>query len=212
MIKISEDEPAAAPRAEPDAVLASTHDAVIGSTRLGVINSWNPAATGRSGHAAEEISGRTTQVLVAPDRCAQEAEIFRRIVGGEPAEQYHTTRACTAKSVVAVSYQLLAVARREVVQPRVPSLNGVVTEVEELPRRILGEDLELVAGLPDSLWPILAYLGQIKQVPVNVAINALDAMRGGGTLRIDTANVVVDTDSVARGSPARPGRHMRLAP
>jgi CheY-like chemotaxis protein len=85
-----------------------------------------------------------------------------------------------------------------------------MTDVEELLRRTLGEDMELVITLADDLWPILADPGQIEQVLVNLAVNARDAMPGGGALRIDTANVVVDADSVAGGSPARPGRYVRL--
>jgi hypothetical protein len=109
-----------------------------------------------------------------------------------------------------LTHQLLAFARREAVQPRVLNLNEAVLAVEELLRRTLGEDMELEAALPADLWPILADPGQVEQVLVNLAINARDAMPGGGILRIDTANVVVDADSVAGGSPARPGQHVRL--
>jgi len=115
-----------------------------------------------------------------------------------------------AKRATDLTHQLLAFARREVVQPRVLHLNDAVTDVEQLLRRTLGEDMELVIKLPDQLWPILADPGQIEQVLVNLAINARDAMPGGGTLRIDTANVAVDAESVAGGSPARPGRYVRL--
>jgi PAS domain S-box-containing protein len=115
-----------------------------------------------------------------------------------------------AERATDLTHQLLAFARREVVQPRVLYLNDAVTDVEELLRRTLGEDMELVINLPDELWPILADPGQIEQVLVNLAINARDAMPGGGTLRIDTANVAVDADSVAGGSPARPGQYVRL--
>jgi signal transduction histidine kinase/CheY-like chemotaxis protein len=115
-----------------------------------------------------------------------------------------------AERATELTRQLLAFARREVVQARVLNLNEGVTAVEELLRRTVGTDMELITSLPGNLWPILADPGQIEQVLVNLAINARDAMPGGGTLRIDTANIVVDAESVAGGSPARPGRHVRL--
>ena len=102
-----------------------------------------------------------------------------------------------AERAAELTHQLLAFARQEVVQPRVLNLNDGVGRVEELLRRTLGDDVELTTTLADDLWPILADPGQIEQVLVNLAINARDAMPGGGSLRIDTANVVVDDDSVA---------------
>jgi CheY-like chemotaxis protein len=105
---------------------------------------------------------------------------------------------------------LLAFARQEVVHARVLDLNERVSGVEELLRRTLGDDMELVTSLSEGLWPILADPGQVEQILVNLAINARDAMPDGGTLRIETANSVVDDDSVAGGSPAKPGRHVRL--
>jgi PAS domain S-box-containing protein len=115
-----------------------------------------------------------------------------------------------AERAAELTHQLLAFARQETVQPRVLHLNDGVRRVEELLRRTLGEDVELSTTLAEDLWPILADPGQIEQVLVNLAVNARDAMPGGGSLRIDTANVVVDDDSVAGGSPARPGHHVRL--
>jgi CheY-like chemotaxis protein len=115
-----------------------------------------------------------------------------------------------AERATDLTHQLLAFARREVIQPRVLDLNEAVTGVEELLRRTLGEDMELLINLPDDVWPILADPGQIEQILVNLAINASDAMPEGGTLSIDTANVAVDADSVAGGSRSEPGRHVRL--
>ena len=115
-----------------------------------------------------------------------------------------------AQRATALTHQLLAFARREVSQARVINLDEVVGEVEQLLRRTLGEDVELLIGRSAELWPVLADPGQVEQILVNLAVNARDAMPGGGTLRIDTANLTVDAESIAGGSPAPPGRYVRL--
>jgi signal transduction histidine kinase/CheY-like chemotaxis protein len=104
-----------------------------------------------------------------------------------------------------LTHQLLAFARREVVQPLVLDLNTVVTEVEHLLRRTLGADILLETNLAKDIWPILADAGQFEQVLINLAVNARDAMVDGGTLRIDTANVNIDADALLHS-----GRHVRL--
>jgi PAS domain S-box-containing protein len=106
--------------------------------------------------------------------------------------------------------QLLAFARREVIQPQVLNLDSVITAVEEMLRRTIGEHVELVISLAGGLQPILADPGQLEQVLVNLAFNARDAMATGGTLTIDTSNITVDDDSVAGGSKSRQGQNVRL--
>ncbi len=106
--------------------------------------------------------------------------------------------------------QLLAFARREVVQPQVLDLDTVIIGVEEMLRRTLGEHVELVASLAGDLQPVLADPGQLEQVLVNLAVNARDAMPGGGTLTIDTSNITVDAEAIAGGSKAPPGQNVRL--
>jgi CheY-like chemotaxis protein len=90
------------------------------------------------------------------------------------------------------------------------NLNDVVAGVEDMLRRTIGENVQLVTSLTDGLWPVLADPGRLEQVLVNLAVNARDAMPGGGTVTIDTGNVTVDANSVAGGSPARPGPNVRL--
>jgi nitrogen-specific signal transduction histidine kinase/CheY-like chemotaxis protein len=109
-----------------------------------------------------------------------------------------------------LTHQLLSFARREVIQPQVLDLNTCVAELVALLRRTLGDDIELVTDLTGGLDPILADPGRIQQMLMNLAINARDAMPDGGTLRVDTCNVAVDAESVAGGSPAAPGRYVRL--
>ena len=115
-----------------------------------------------------------------------------------------------AERAASLTRQLLAFARREVIRPQVLDLDHVITAVEEMLRRTLGEQVELVTSLAGDLWPILADPGQLEQVLVNLAVNARDAMPGGGTLTIDTSNITVDADTVAEGSEARQGRNVRL--
>jgi PAS domain S-box-containing protein len=91
-----------------------------------------------------------------------------------------------------LTHQLLSFARREVVQPRVLNLNETVTSVEQLLRRTLGEHIELMTMLSGDLCLVLADPGQIEQVLVNLAVNARDAMPGGGKLTIETVNTEVD--------------------
>ncbi len=115
-----------------------------------------------------------------------------------------------AERAAALTHQLLAFARREVIQPRVLDLNGIVADVEQLLRRTLGEEIILHTKLAGRPWPVLVDAGQIEQVLVNLAVNARDAMTGGGVLTIDTANIVIEADFLAADSALRPGRHVRL--
>jgi nitrogen-specific signal transduction histidine kinase len=96
---------------------------------------------------------------------------------------------------IALTHQLLAFGRREVVRPRVLSVNAVVADVKDLLMRAIGEHVQLVTEPTPGLWPIKADPGQMEQVLVNLAVNARDAMPGGGTLTIATENVVTGADS-----------------
>ncbi|GII21007.1 hybrid sensor histidine kinase/response regulator [Planosporangium mesophilum] len=106
---------------------------------------------------------------------------------------------------IGLTHQLLAFGRREVVRPRVLSLNAVVSDVKELLIRSIGEHVQLLTELSTGLWPVKADPGQIEQVLVNLAVNARDAMLGGGILTIGTRNMIVGNEA---GLPA--GRYVAI--
>jgi signal transduction histidine kinase len=106
--------------------------------------------------------------------------------------------------------QLLSFARRDVVQPEVVDVNAVVSEMEQLLRRTIGEHVELVSSLQPGLWPITMDPGQLEQILVNLAINARDAMPDGGCLTIDTANAAIDELYGASRAGLEQGPYVRL--
>ncbi len=115
-----------------------------------------------------------------------------------------------AQRAIRLTRQLLIFARSDVVHPEVLSLNDIITGLDQLLRRTLGEHITLDTAPAGGLWPVKADTGQLEQVLVNLAVNARDAMPGGGKLTIDTANITVDA-AYANGRPGlKPGRYARL--
>jgi PAS domain S-box-containing protein len=107
--------------------------------------------------------------------------------------------------------QLLAFSRRQVLQPRVLSLNATVGEVEAMLRRLLGGDVSIETELDPGLWYVLADPGQLEQVLVNLVMNARDAMPGGGVVTVSTANRLLHAADDARGNGVRPGGYVTLS-
>src|SRR4051794_9571758 len=109
-----------------------------------------------------------------------------------------------------LTHQLLAFARREVVRPRPLSLNDVITDIEDMLRRSIGEHITLEVRLGRHLPSITADPGQLDQVLVNLAVNARDAMPRGGSLTIETCALDVGPDYPAGRQQLHPGRYVRM--
>ncbi|MBI4861968.1 MAG: response regulator [Candidatus Riflebacteria bacterium] len=107
--------------------------------------------------------------------------------------------------------QLLMFSRRQVVEPKVLDLNAAVRDMEKMVRRLIGEDIEVHTRLDSSLKRVHADPGLIEQVLLNLAVNARDAMPGGGLLTIETDNVVVQKGDLALMPEGRVGWFCRLA-
>jgi two-component system cell cycle sensor histidine kinase/response regulator CckA len=89
----------------------------------------------------------------------------------------------------ALTHQLLAFSRKQVLQPKLIDLNAIVADVQKMLSRVIGEDIELVIRLHPSLAPVKADPVQMERVLINLAVNARDAMPSGGTLLMETTNV-----------------------
>ena len=107
--------------------------------------------------------------------------------------------------------QLLAFSRKQVLQPQILDLNSLLTNVDEMLRRMIGEDIELVTRLPSGLGHVKADPGQIEQVIMNLAVNARDAMPQGGQLTLEAANVELDSHTVRSTESVLPGHYVMLA-
>ena len=110
----------------------------------------------------------------------------------------------------ALTRQLLAFSRKQVMRPRTLDLNAVVPEMEKLLQRLIGEDVTLTTLLGRDLDCVNADPGQLEQVIMNLAVNARDAMPEGGTLTITTENAILDAGFVAAHPGARAGEYAVL--
>jgi two-component system, cell cycle sensor histidine kinase and response regulator CckA len=111
----------------------------------------------------------------------------------------------------ALTNQLLAFSRRQVMQPRIINLNAVIGQTEKMLRRLIGEDVELVMSLDRGAGNIKADPNHIEQAIVNLAVNSRDAMPNGGRITIETGNVQIDETYVKTHMGVKPGDFVMIA-
>ncbi len=116
-----------------------------------------------------------------------------------------------ADRATALTKQLLAFSRMQVLQPRVMNLNGVVEDMGKLLPRLIGEDVELVVRTGQDLGAVRADVSQLEQIIMNLAVNARDAMPSGGRLIIETSNAELDRTYNSTHPIVKPGRYVLLA-
>lgn len=107
--------------------------------------------------------------------------------------------------------QLLAFARKQVLEMSILNLNTVITDFSNMIKRLIGEDITIKIMLDDSIPKINADSGMMEQILLNLAVNARDAMPDGGTLIIETRVVYLDQDYVAVKLDVQPGDYLMLS-
>ncbi|MEO6097844.1 MAG: PAS domain S-box protein [Fibrobacteria bacterium] len=117
----------------------------------------------------------------------------------------------SGKRAAALTQQLLAYSRKQILAPKILDLNGCITEIEKMLRRLIGEDILFYTLLDPLIGPVRADPAQIQQIIMNLVLNARDAMPDGGSLRIETANVNLESGHIADHPDASPGPHAMLS-
>jgi signal transduction histidine kinase len=131
-------------------------------------------------------------------------------LGGEPREAVREI-CLAAERAAALTRQLLAFGRQELVQPRVLDLNAVVLEFEGMLRRLVGENVRCQLSLDSSLGPVTADAGQLQQILLNLSLNARDAMPEGGNLVVRTHEIDAPAERAAGVAGSGPARYVCLS-
>jgi PAS domain S-box-containing protein len=163
-------------------------------------------AVGRlAGGVAHDFNNLLTAILGSTDLLLE--SLAADHPGREDAEE---TRKAALRAAD-LTRQLLAFSRQQILAPRVLDLNEVVAKMDRLLQRLIGDDVELRTVLAADLGAVRADPGQLEQVIVNLAVNARDAMPGGGKLTIETMNVALEETYMAPKTVVAPGSYVMVA-
>ncbi len=129
----------------------------------------------------------------------------------QPNYEYATEIEKAGQRAASLTRQLLAFSRQQVLTPSVLSLNSLVSDMEKMLPRLLGEDINVSLSLDSELGNVKADQSQIEQVIMNLAVNARDAMPSGGDLHIQTANIEMDNAFTRDHPGSKAGSYVMLA-
>ena len=157
-----------------------------------------------TGGIAHDFNNLLTGVIGSLDM------LQRRIAQGRTGdiERYVTAATTSANRAAALTHRLLAFSRRQPLDPKPVNANRLVTGMEELLRRTIGEAVRLEIVTAGGLWLTLCDPHQLESAILNLAINARDAMPGGGKLTIETCNAHLDNAYAASRRDVRPGQYV----
>jgi PAS domain S-box-containing protein len=140
------------------------------------------------------------------------SELLLRGLGSGAPERLHAEEIRKAAGqAAALTGQLLAFGRKQMLAPQVLDPNDLIRDMEKMLRRVIGEDIDLATSLATSLGCVRADPGQLQQVILNLAINARDAMPRGGKLTIETSAVTLDRAYVRKYLEVQTGQYVLMA-
>ncbi|WP_028221293.1 PAS domain S-box protein [Paraburkholderia oxyphila] len=139
-------------------------------------------------------------------------ELLERRHGHDPVSRERLDKAIGAVEHGAkLASQLLAFGRRQALQPRVVNLAAMLSNMDDMLRRALGELIEVETAVADGLWNTLVDPNQLESVVLNLAINGRDAMRGGGKLTLELSNATLDSHGSTLAGGVEAGHYVLLA-
>src|SRR5271165_1026386 len=161
------------------------------------------------GRLAGGMAHDFNNVLVVIKLCTE--LMLRQITPESPLSKPLLQVSNAADRAAALTRQMLAFGRQQLMQTRIINLNSVVSETLQMLRRVIGEDIQLATKLSSTVSNSRLDPDQVAQVILNLAVNARDAMPEGGTLHIETSNVELDDTYTKDHPPVQPGRYVMLA-
>ena len=135
----------------------------------------------------------------------------RKMERDNPWHEYVEEIEKAGQRATALTRQLLAFSRQQILTPKVLSLNELVSDMVKMLPRLIGEDIAITTKLEPAIGSVKADQGQIEQVVMNLAVNARDAMPSGGRLTIGTADAVFDELYMRHHPGAKPGKYVMLS-
>jgi len=158
-----------------------------------------------AGGIAHDFNNLLTAILgfaeLAQDECALDTQ----------GQAYLGNIRQAAERATNLTRQLLAFARRQIIEPKVLNLNALILELDTLLRRLIGEHIELVFLPDENLHCVKVDAGQLEQILVNLVVNARDAMPDGGKITIETQNTLLDAEYAQQHTGVIPGEYVLLA-
>ncbi|HEX4620329.1 MAG TPA: PAS domain-containing protein [Myxococcaceae bacterium] len=185
-------------RQKTAAALARTEDQLRQSQKMDAIGRL-------AGGIAHDFNNLLSVVLTLSDLRLKD------LPEGDPTREDLTEIRNAGERAAALTRQLLAFSRQQVIDLKPVNLSAVVSNMDKLLRRVIGEDIRLETVAPADLGLAKADVGQLEQVLMNLVVNARDAMPKGGKLTIETANVVIDEAFTREHLGTTPGPHVMLA-
>ncbi|HET6420253.1 MAG TPA: ATP-binding protein [Geobacteraceae bacterium] len=137
--------------------------------------------------------------------------LFMKMSPDDPLRHFAEQIIVSSERAANLTQSLLAFSRKQVVHPKPVNVNSVISSVEKLLHRLIGEDITLKTDLSERELFVLADSGQFEQIVINLATNARDAMPDGGELTIATRNEEIDGSCVRLRGVGSPGKYVRIS-